>query len=228
MDNDQEIIARIKYLMTELGFRQNAFAKKIGVDNSNLSKYLNGHLAISEALINRLVVNMGVSKQWLLTGNDIPFAKQPVAVPPTVVASTSIDNSLEGTPVYDIDVTAGNAPRSQLFTEDRIVGSVNLPELAGTGSRIVRVSGDSMTPVIQNGDMIAVRELSSTRYIVWGQIYVVLLDDYRLVKYIRKHADRNMVTLHSENPNYDDIDVLRDDIRDLMYVQSIIHIDNRN
>ena len=55
-----------------------------------------------------------------------------------------------------------------------------------------------------------------------------MLDDYRLVKYIRKNPDAQLVTLHSENPNYDDIDVRRDDIRDLMYVQSIIHIDNRN
>ena len=202
MHNDHDIIARIKYIMSELGYKQNTLAKKLGVDNSNLSKYLNGHLSISDALLNRLVVNLGVSKEWLLTGGDVPYAKQAAAGPPTIVAPQGIEYSLEG--------------------------SINLPDLAGTGSRIVRVSGDSMTPVIRNGDMIAVRELSSTRYIVWGQIYVILLDDYRLVKYIRKNPDAQLVTLHSENPNYDDIDVRRDDIRDLMYVQSIIHIDNRN
>ena len=228
MHNDHDIIARIKYIMSELGYKQNTLAKKLGVDNSNLSKYLNGHLSISEALLNRLVVNLGVSKAWLLTGGDVPYAKQAAAGPPTIVAPQGIEYSLEGTPVYDIDVTAGNAPRAQLFADEHIVGSINLPDLAGTGSRIVRVSGDSLTPVIRNGDMIAVRELSSTRYIVWGQIYVILLDDYRLVKYIRKNPDAQLVTLHSENPNYDDIDVRRDDLRDLMYVQSIIHIDNRN
>lgn len=142
MHNDHDIIARIKYIMSELGYKQNTLAKKLGVDNSNLSKYLNGHLSISDALLNRLVVNLGVSKEWLLTGGDVPYAKQAAAGPPTIVAPQGIEYSLEGTPVYDIDVTAGNAPRAQLFADEHIVGSINLPDLAGTGSRIVRVSGD--------------------------------------------------------------------------------------
>ena len=93
--------------------------------------------------------------------------------------------------------------------------------------RIVRVSGDSMSPVIRNGDYIAVRELSNLRQIFWGQIYVVILDDYRMVKYIRRHDDPEMVILRSENKRYDDMIIERMEIRDLMFVQNIIHIDSR-
>ena len=59
---DSDIISRIKYLIKELNFRQTEFAKKIGVDTSNLSKYMNGRLPVSDSLINRIVVNFGVSK----------------------------------------------------------------------------------------------------------------------------------------------------------------------
>ena len=63
-----EIIARIKYLMKEMGVRQVQFAERIGVDTSTLSKYLNAHMPLSESFLNRLVVNLGVSKEWLLDG----------------------------------------------------------------------------------------------------------------------------------------------------------------
>lgn len=224
---ETDIIERIKYLMKEMNFRQVEFAQKVDVDASNLSKYLNGRLPISESFLNRVVVNLGVNKDWLETGSDLPFAK-PVAPLTTIVTPSSMVTTQQGIPVYDIDVTAGNMPRAQLFAEDHIIGSINLPDFEGQNCRVVRVSGDSMTPVIRSGDLIAVRELNSLQYIIWGQIYVILLDDYRLVKYIRKHENKSQVILRSANPDYDDLEIDRSDIRDLLYVQSIIHIDNRN
>ena len=224
-EKNAEIIARIKYLMKEMGVRQVQFAERIGVDTSNLSKYLNAHMPLSDSFLNRLVVNLGVSKQWLLDGTDLPFAKAvprveaPVAAPGTAVAI--------GTPVYDVDATAGVASgRSDLFASESIVGWVNLPNMS-PDCRIVRVSGDSMAPVISDGDFIAVREVSNLSQIYWGQIYVIQLDDFRVVKYVRRHSDPNMVVLRSENPNYDDMDVLRTDIHELLLVQHILHLNTR-
>ena len=107
-----------------------------------------------------------------------------------------------------------------------IIGYIDLPDMSQR-CRIVKVSGDSMTPVIRNGDMLAVRELTNAQHIFWGQIYVVLLDDYCMVKYVRRHADASKVILRSENPQYDDMEIDRSDIRELMFVQNIIHIDTR-
>ena len=231
MDNNA-VAERIKFLMKELNYRQVDFAQKIDIDTSNLSKYLNGRLAMSEALINKIVVNLGVSKQWLETGEDLPFAKQQpqqlVTVPDThIVTQPTAAVAKRGTPVYDIDVTAGYLPQARMFTDDQIVGYVDLPDMTSSQCRIVRVSGDSMSPVIRNGDYIAVRELSNLRQIFWGQIYVVILDDYRMVKYIRRHDDPSMVILRSENKRYDDMIIYREEIRDLMFVQNIIHVDTR-
>jgi phage repressor protein C with HTH and peptisase S24 domain len=132
----------------------------------------------------------------------------------------------QGTPVYDIDVTAGSMPRSLMFTDDQIVGWIDLPGM-DKNCRIVKVSGDSMKPVICNGDYVAIRELTSLQHIFWGQIYVVLLDDYRLIKYVRRNDDPQLVTLRSANKDYDDMDIPRRDIRDMMLVQQILHLDTR-
>lgn len=229
---DNEVAKRIKFLMKELNYRQVDFAQKIDVDTSNLSKYLNGRLAMSDALINKIVVNLGVSKQWLETGEDLPFAKQQpqqlITVPESrIVTEPTKALVKKGTPVYDIDVTAGYQPQARMFTDDQIIGFVDLPDMTSANCRIVRVSGDSMSPVIRSGDYIAVCELSNLRQIFWGQIYVVILDDYRLVKYVRRHDDPSMVILRSENRRYDDMEIDRADIRDLMFVQNIIHVDTR-
>jgi phage repressor protein C with HTH and peptisase S24 domain len=113
-----------------------------------------------------------------------------------------------------------------LFADEHIVGAVNMPSIS-PDCRIVRVSGDSMSPVIKNGDLIAVRELSNFSQIFWGQIYVVVLDDFRMVKYVRRHENPDKVILRSENPKYDDMEVNRSEIRDLLVVQNVLHIDNR-
>ena len=222
-EKNAEIIDRIKYLMKEMGLKQVQFAERIGVDTSNLSKYLNAHMPLSESFLNRLVVNLGVSKEWLLDGTDLPFGKTPVRVDGEVIASANGG----GTPVYDVDVTAGVASgRNELFASENIVGWVNLPNMS-PNCRIVRVSGDSMAPVINDGDFVAVREVSNPNQIYWGQIYVVQLDDFRLVKYLRRHSDPNMVVLRSENPNYDDMDVRRSDIHEMLLVQHVLHLNTR-
>ena len=219
-----EIIARIKYLMKEMGVRQVQFAERIGVDTSNLSKYLNAHMPLSDSFLNRLVVNLGVSKDWLIDGIDLPFGKTPVRIENGVAISTA---SEAGTPVYDVDATAGvSSGRNELFSSENIVGWVNLPNMS-PHCRIVRVSGDSMSPVIMDGDFVAVREVSNPNQIYWGQIYVVQLDDFRLVKYVRRHTDPNMVVLRSENPNYDDMDVRRTDIHEMLLVQHVLHLNTR-
>lgn len=225
--SQETVVDRLRYLIRQSKMTQAQFAQRISIDPSNLSKHLSGKLPVSESLINRIVVDMGVSKQWLKEGRDVPFAKgihaQEVMVERPVEV---LPLRREGVPVYDIDVTAGCAELSRMFTEDRIVGVVDLPQLNRSCS-IVRVNGDSMSPVIMNGGFIAIRPLVEKRNIFWGQIYVIVMEDYRMVKYLRRHTESDKVILHSANPAYDDMEVLREDIIDLYLVESIINYDLR-
>lgn len=225
MDNIQQ---RIKYLVKELRMTQQEFAEKIGVDPTNFSKYLNGRMPINDSLINKIVVEMGVAKRWLTHGEDIPFPGSAEArLPEVVEVGQGVTETQGGAVVYDVDVTAGAVARSRIFTQENVLGSINMPGVLDPRCRVVRVSGDSMQPTIKNGDWIALRSLSNFDLIYWGQIYVVVTDEYRMLKYVRKHKNPAMVILHSENPNYDDIELPRSEIRELMLVQNILHIDCR-
>ncbi len=222
-------INRIKLLMSSMGLKQVAFAERIGVDASNFSKHLNGKLPLSENLYNKIVVAVGVSKEWLVSGEGEMWTtpstgnRLPTITVPAGIITTSLAG---GAKVYDLDVTAGGVTRERMFAEEQVVGSINMPAIH-PDCCVVRVSGDSMSPVIGNGDLIAIREVRNPNLIFWGQIYVVLLDDYRMVKYVRRHSDPAMVILRSENTRYDDIEIPKSEIRDLFLVENIIRIDCR-
>lgn len=240
MENS-EIVQRIRIIQEQNGLTQGALARRISLDPSNLSKIINGRLPVTQSFINRIVVDMGVSKKWLLEGLGLPY-DQPVATTSPAASSdgkTPADGKAEqatqpalspaavalcnnGVPVYDIDVTAGCTELSHLFTEDKIEGYMSLPRL-NPESVIVRVSGNSMHPVISDGSLIAIRPVAADGIISWGSVYVVITDDYRFVKYIRRDRnDIHRVILHSANDDYDDIELLRDQIRALFLVETVV------
>ncbi len=221
-DSNDKIISRIKYLIQQKNISQAEFARRLNIDPSNLCKHINAKLPITDVLLNKIVVEMGVSKHWLKTGEDVPYSKDAGQT----VEVLDVDNNniaKRGIPVYDIDVTAGCQELSMMFTEDRINGFISLPRLS-PDSIIVRVSGNSMYPEIADGGYIAIRPVKSLKTIFWGHIYVVVTEDYRLVKYVRRNpSDEKHIILHSANPDYDDMKINRSDVINLFYVEAILN-----
>ena len=183
---------------------------------------LTGKLPFSEGLVNRFVADLGVSNPGLLEGMGLPFDKQPISKEISPDDMPVEEKPLHATPVYDLDVTAGCSSLDALFGEIRPIGAIDIPGIP-PGCHILKVRGDSMMPRIVNGGYVAIRKISDMRNIFWGQIYVVDLPEFRMVKYLRRHPDPSMVILHSDNPAYDDMDVARSDIRSLYVVEAIIN-----
>lgn len=67
------VVERIKLIMDYFGFNQSAMAKAIGVMQPNLSSILSGRRKCEEAVINKVVIALGVDKDWLTTGEGKMF-----------------------------------------------------------------------------------------------------------------------------------------------------------
>ncbi len=210
-----DVLDRIRYLIRLTRHTQASFGRIIGVDAATVSRTLSGKSAPSDAFLNRIVVNLGVSKKWLAEGADVPFPR---------TADARENAPREGAPVYNIDVTAGATPLSRMFTEEHVIGRICLPGI-NPELPIVRVSGNSMQPMLAPGSYISIRPVSLDAPISWGRIYVVVLADYRLVKYVRRNLDPALVTLHSANPDYDDIEIPRSQIEGLYLVENVLNYD---
>ena len=77
--NTNEIISRLRHIMTLKHLSQRRLASLLRLDPSNLSKVLTGKLPFTEGLINRIVVDLGVSKPWLKDGIGLPYEKESMA-----------------------------------------------------------------------------------------------------------------------------------------------------
>lgn len=222
-ESTASVIDRLRYLIKLSRLTQARFAERVGIDPSNLSRMLSGHSNITDAFINRVVVDLGVSKPWLVQGSGVPFPRDIHAKEMNAPKRPDLSAG-RGAPVYDINVSAGSANLSREFTEDKIVGFCQLPGL-NPEYPLVRVRGNSMSPRLSDGSWVSIRPVSDTAPILWGQIYVVVLDDYRMIKYVRRHTDPAKIILHSDNPDYDDIEVARSDVRDLYLVEMILNFE---
>ena len=127
-----------------------------------------------------------------------------------------------GIPLYDIDATAGYTELSSMFTDDRIIGYLQLPH-ANPDDVLVRVSGESMMPQVKDGSYIAIRPINPSAPIFWGQMYLVLMDDYRMVKVLRRHENPDKIILHSYNPDFDDMEVDRSEIRQIYIIDAVFN-----
>ena len=216
------VLERLRYLLQVSHKTQARFARLINIDPSSMSKVLAGKMPVTEPFINRVVVNLGVSKEWLLHGHGTPFAKGE-AIKDIAAEAVTIREIPKGAPVYDIDSTAGVMPLGHQFTEDKIIGYLDIPGL-DPRNPVIRVTGDSMQPVIQDGALISIRPINDLSIIVWGSTYLIQLEDYRLVKVVKPcRSNPDKVILHSENPDYDDMEVPRTAIRRLFLVETVIN-----
>lgn len=216
---------RIKYLRHVSRKTQAQFAKLINIDPSSMSKVLAGKMPITEAFLNRVVVNLNVSKDWLVDGVGVPFEKNEalrVINPEDSMTLTDVDVP-KGAAIYDIDATAGCIPLSQLFTRENVIGYIDMPTL-DTSNPVVKVTGDSMAPRILNGSFISIRPIRDPSVILWGSPYVVEMEDYRMVKILKPdREDPANIILHSENPDYDDIHVKRASILRYFLVEAVLN-----
>ena len=98
-----------------------------------------------------------LNMDWIKTGEGSPII--PIQDKAIQVYSSDIKEGVyAGTLVYDVDATCGTEVRDIDFTDDNIIGSVDLPEISKS-SKIIRANGDSMEPKIYDGSRIVIREI---------------------------------------------------------------------
>lgn len=158
-----------------------------------------------------------------LTDEYIDILKENYSDIDEYITNTLQSYSEFGTPVYDIDATCGLEIRD--LRDERIIGRIDLSNVSKEAV-IIFATGDSMLPLIKDGAMIAIREIKNWDIIIFGQVYLIVTAEYRLIKYIKKHQDKNYVILRSENSLFEDIELPKDKILKLFLVENVLSVKN--
>lgn len=173
--------------LEELAFKYNRRFDG-GMSKGTLSKYENNKQEPLVSVITNLTELLDVSSDYLLGRTDIPNAE--------IETSTQSQDNVYQIPVYN-SVSAGLGRLADTTPDDFV--PTFLPYGANPEKYIrVNVSGDSMSPLIDDGSQILVRLQSSVES---GAIAVVTVDgDEAFVK--KLNIGSNWIELESINPYY--------------------------
>lgn len=141
-------------------------------------------------------------------------------------ARLSAIKSLKGIPLIPLDAVAG-FPASDsdgVYLED--CEHYSIPEFEAKGANfLIRVSGDSMMPLYNNGDIIACRKISDILFFQWGSIYVLDTSQGALVKRIEEcEKNDDCILCVSENPHFKPFQLPKTDIRSLSTIIGLVRL----
>lgn len=221
-----ELKERFDAFIRHKSLSRRKFQEQIGVSNSYIQNISKG---ISNDVLNRISIQYPeLNANWLLTGEgEMITSEERQNKTITIPQSTITVNKRKGALIYDIDATCGFDGRDIEFVDEKVVGSIDAPEI-NPESKIIFATGDSMLPLITSGDRIVIRRIESWDYFNYGQVYLIITNEYRFIKRVRKHPkdEENLILLRSENPEYDDIDLPKKEIIHLFIVENILAIKN--
>ena len=160
-----------------------------------------------------LSVHENTIKNWE-SGKPIPSSKMP-AVLAFINGQTKEEKAVvktsdtQGCPYYDVDFMGGFdvMVNNQTNTPD---GYINIPAYNSPGLMWCNITGHSMEPMINHGDIIALRELADWHtYLPKGEVYgIVTTNGLRTVKIVRKGSDSEHLRLVPVNTSeYDEEEI---------------------
>lgn len=164
------------------------FALRIGISPSMVTEISKGRSNVGTLAIQNIVSVFNIDANWLLTGKGDMLKAHSTPSSPSTPTDTPIvsDNPSVGTPYYDVDFIGGF---SEVFNSQVSIPATNIVIRGFEKADLwCNVTGHSMEPKINHGDIIALRHCTLDD-IQYGEIYAVVLDTLRTIKILRKSSD---------------------------------------
>jgi phage repressor protein C with HTH and peptisase S24 domain len=228
-DYKQVVIDNILSIIEEKGISQSDLSNMTGIDKGNLSAILKGSKSLGDKTLLKFSQVLGISYEDLKNPDENIINKRKekhiIKRKNTYQVNTVQTPDLSSKiPYFDIDVTAGNV---QLFSDyqEYVSDYYSVPKEIQDVDFCFKVRGDSMYDKILPGAIVFVKEITDISVIEFGQVFIVITAEQRLVKYVRRHPTKpeDMVLLRSHNNQYDDIDLPKNKIRNLLLVKGYLN-----
>lgn len=229
-ENRQEksqIKQNILLYLQEKGVTPYEFYKVSGVTRGILGQN-NG---ISEDNIARfLAYATDVDTDWLLTGRGSMLKSDGASLMGDreggeEEVTLEVNYEYKGAPYYNVDFIGG----FDLVLNDQTRNPdyyINFAPYNKEGVIWCNITGHSMEPELNNGDFIAMKEMTDPiEYLPYGEIYGIITDNYRTVKRIRMSERKGFVRLIPTNksPEYGEQEIPVCMIRKVFAVLGSIH-----
>lgn len=172
--------------------KPSVFAKMIGVAPSTISSWLSRDTIDYDLLFAKCEM---LSSDWLLTGEGSMLKEE------ILPAKVTYDPNV-GKPYYDVDFIGGF---NEIFNDQTTVPACNVLVPGFEKASVwCNVTGHSMEPKINHGDIIALHECTIND-IQFGEIYAVVLDTIRTIKILRRGSTpEKLLYVPINKPDYEE------------------------
>lgn len=236
MRTNSEIVDIIIDLCNQKGWSLSEFARKLDLPKSSISRYFNKSRQLPINKINIFADTLGVSSEYLLgikiSNNDLldiynkletkrqskvyNFATEQLNEQNNKITNIN-DYIEEETDWYEVKFYGSISAGTGLYLDDEQVETISFgADMVPSGTDFcLKVNGDSMEPMFNNGDYVFIKRETDFRN---GTIGAVIVNGEAYLKkiYITDHSIR----LVSLNKKYKDITVSEDDT--LNYVGTVV------
>lgn len=201
----EAIGTRIEALAARVGGKRE-LANLSGIHETQLYKYIKGANAPSIAVAVALAQAANESLDWLLLGKE-------------AAARPTDEDAYAFVPLYDARCSAGSGAwneRSRVLVELSFTRySLRKKGLNPADLACLRVDGDSMTGLLEDGDTVMIDLRRNT---LEGEgVYVVMLDDHLFAKRLQRQFDGSVLII-SHNKEYQPMTVPRERLPELQVI----------
>lgn len=213
MRTNSEIVDIIIDLCNRKGWSLSEFARQLDLPKSSISRYFNKSRQLPINKINIFADTLGVSSEYLLgikiSNNDLLDiynkldSKRQSKVYEFASRQLDEQNGIQEEKVVYLVRGRQSAAGSMIHVDDVDAEMGVLPSsiVPNGANELVRITGDSMEPVIKKGSEVYLRYQPIVED---GEVAIVRVEDEGVTcKYL--YRDGKNVILKSENPKYEDL-----------------------
>lgn len=203
-------------LLTEKFYHGNnsKFAKSLGINEANIRNY-RANTEPRMDVLKKIHSVLNVNYDWLLNGEGemLNEYKEPEF------------RAEDAYPVIPVDAMAGYGKGDVAVDSKEVRERYIVPEFQNKGVKfLIRVSGTSMYPKYNNGDILACRPIEDTTFFQWGKVYVLDTEQGPLVKRLfESKTNPDNLECHSDNKeHYPPFEIPKSSIRKVSLVIGVI------
>ncbi len=194
---------------------QHTLAQKVGIATRTLQRWEKGEQVPDSIYLMKIAKATSVRPEWLLTGEGEMYAYPQEK---GKIISLQKETILRKVPIVDIPVLSSvpAGKTTAIFHPDYIERYVAVDNINDPNAFALIVKGTSMSPKIEDGDIVVV---SPRREVRNGDICVVRVNDEDVLKKIK--IDTTHIHLIPLNPEFEPVSVKK---KDVVFIWKVVKV----
>lgn len=243
MENLAKIKQRVIYFVESQKIKKEDFYKKISSNGGNFrGKSLSSELS-GDKIAEILAIYPEINPEWLVLGKGNMLKDMSIkpiesigwAIKPDnkdeqnteIIASLSDNDEYKKIPFVEQHVVAGFGNADFAITKQDIKSTYVIPKFKNCKvDFMIEISGSSMYPKYNSGDVIACTIIKESNFIQWNKVHVIATKEQGLlVKRIKKSNNINKIIAISDNTDYDPFEITKNEITGIALVVGVIRLE---